>query len=114
MIASDKGGPAFDFYQLFVSLVNIVPRDRNRHYVTVGLAAEVGELLSVIVKPLRDSIDGEPDRAAITKELGDILWFISAVAEAYGIKLHDVVKANVDKLISRWERDVISGSGDNR
>jgi NTP pyrophosphatase (non-canonical NTP hydrolase) len=48
------------------------------------------------------------------KELGDILWYINAVAHLLGSNLEEVAKANNEKLASRKNRGVLSGSGDNR
>jgi NTP pyrophosphatase (non-canonical NTP hydrolase) len=47
-------------------------------------------------------------------ELGDVLWYISALADDLGVTLEEVAQANVDKLKSRMERNKIKGDGDNR
>jgi len=47
-------------------------------------------------------------------ELGDVLWYISALADDLGVTLEEIAQANVDKLQSRKERGKIGGSGDNR
>jgi NTP pyrophosphatase (non-canonical NTP hydrolase) len=85
-------------------------------YPTLGLTSEAGELAGKVKKILRDK-DGKldtQDREEITKELGDILWYISACASDLGVNLNTVAIKNLEKLSSRQERDVIGGSGDNR
>ena len=47
-------------------------------------------------------------------ELGDVLWYISALADDLGVTLEEVAKANIEKLQSRMERNKIKGDGDNR
>ena len=47
-------------------------------------------------------------------ELGDVLWYISALADDLGVTLEEVAQANVDKLQSRMARNKIKGDGDNR
>ena len=51
---------------------------------------------------------------SLKKELGDVLWYLSALAFYNGIDLDDVARANLDKLRNRKERNQIHGSGDNR
>jgi NTP pyrophosphatase (non-canonical NTP hydrolase) len=50
----------------------------------------------------------------IKAELGDVLWYLAAVAKEYNLKLSDVAQYNMDKLKDRAERGVLRGSGDNR
>lgn len=56
----------------------------------------------------------EDQREGIKKELGDILWYMAATAQAFGFSIQDVAQTNMDKLNSRLERGVVKGSGDNR
>ncbi len=85
-------------------------------YALFGLVGEVGELFSFIAKTIRD----EPEQTNgevqdyVKKELGDILWMLSAVAMDHGLQLEDVAKANIAKLEGRVQRGTITGSGDER
>lgn len=81
-------------------------------YALFGLSGEVGELHGYLAKAIRDDI--EPDTEHLKKELGDILWFVSAIAEDIGLDLKDIAVANLNKLESRQARNVIKGNGDNR
>ena len=84
-------------------------------YALFGLGGEVGEVYSLLAKLYRD---GTTDEAAvlenIKKELGDILWFIAAIAKDYGFTLEDVAEVNLAKLQKRQSRGTLTGSGDNR
>ena len=53
-------------------------------------------------------------RTAMTKELGDVLWYCANLAHELGTTLEDVAQGNLDKLFSRKERGTLQGSGDNR
>ena len=53
-------------------------------------------------------------KAEIMKEIGDVLWYCATLARDLGYDLDDVAQMNVDKLRSRMQRHLISGSGDNR
>jgi len=82
----------------------------------LGLGGESGEVFEKFKKIMRDR-DGkitDSDKAEIAKELGDILWYISATAHLLGYSLEEIARKNNDKLISRRERDQLHGSGDNR
>jgi NTP pyrophosphatase (non-canonical NTP hydrolase) len=81
-------------------------------YALLGLSGEVGELNGYVAKLIRDG--GRADTVHIAKELGDILWFVSAIAADYGLTLDEVAHKNLDKLSGRKERGTITGSGDNR
>jgi hypothetical protein len=43
-----------------------------------------------------------------------VLWYITATAEDLGYNLSDIAAINLNKILSRRERNAISGSGDNR
>lgn len=81
-------------------------------YASLGLAGEAGEIAEKIKKSIRDG--KEIDRDDLTKELGDVLWYVAALASEHGIVLENVVDTNVAKLSSRKDRGVLRGSGDNR
>ena len=84
-------------------------------YVVLGLAGEAGEVCSAVAKGIRDGISD--DKAFVDnlkKELGDVLWFIAAIADDLNLTLEDVAVSNCVKLDSRAERQVLGGSGDNR
>lgn len=82
----------------------------------LGLAGEAGEVSEKFKKIIRDrdGIITDEDRQEITKELGDVLWYVSAIADYLGVSLDDVASGNLDKLFSRRDRGTARGSGDNR
>jgi NTP pyrophosphatase (non-canonical NTP hydrolase) len=50
----------------------------------------------------------------MSKELGDVLWYVAQIASELGLDLDEVAQANLEKLLSRQRRGVLSGSGDDR
>lgn len=84
----------------------------NHFYAITGLTGEVGELNSLIAKSVRD--DKGMDIYTVKKEVGDILWFVAAIATDYGFSLNDIAMSNIEKLNSRKARNTIQGSGDDR
>ncbi|HEY2537364.1 MAG TPA: nucleoside triphosphate pyrophosphohydrolase family protein [Solirubrobacteraceae bacterium] len=92
------------------------PRDAWLAYPALGLSGEAGEVAEHAKKAIRDD-DGqisEARRAAMSKELGDVLWYVAQLASELGLDLDDVAQVNLDKLLSRQERGVLSGDGDDR
>lgn len=90
--------------------------NNNYIYPTLGLAGEAGEVAEKIKKIIRDKDGsvGKEDREELEKELGDVLWYISQIATELKINLEDIAANNLEKLLSRLERNKIGGSGDNR
>ena len=84
-------------------------------YAVLNLAAEVGELYSHIAKAIRDGVeDEEAHFGLLHKELGDILWQVTAIARDTGSSLEQIANKNLDKLSKRRDNNSIKGSGDNR
>jgi NTP pyrophosphatase (non-canonical NTP hydrolase) len=92
------------------------PRDAWLAYPALGLAGEAGEVAEHAKKAIRDDGGKVKDerRAAMSKELGDVLWYVAQLASELDLSLDDIAKQNLEKLFSRQERGVLSGSGDDR
>jgi len=92
------------------------PREAWLAYPALGLAGEAGEVAEHAKKAIRD--DGgevaEQRRAAMAKELGDVLWYVAQLATELELDLDEIAQTNLDKLLSRQRRGVLSGSGDER
>ncbi len=84
-------------------------------YASNGLG-EVGEIQGKIKKIIRDAGGdiSEESRKEISKEIGDVLWYVMAICEEFDLRMEDVAQQNINKLFSRKERGVLGGSGDNR
>ena len=80
-------------------------------YCALGLTGEAGEYSEKVKKLIRD---GKFDKALALKELGDVLWYLTASAREMGYSLTDVAEVNIVKLSDRAERNVLQGSGDTR
>ena len=100
----------FNEYQNLALSTAIYPRRYETIYPALGLCGEAGEVAEKIKKHMRDG----RSLVGVGLELGDVLWYISALADDLGVTLDEIAQANVDKLKSRMRRNKISGDGDNR
>lgn len=101
----------FKEYQELAATTAIYPEEYRIVYPALGLAGESGEVAEKVKKYIRD---GNLDRDLLAKELGDVLWYVSALSRDLGIDLEDVASRNIEKLRSRAERGTLRGSGDSR
>jgi NTP pyrophosphatase (non-canonical NTP hydrolase) len=92
------------------------PREAWLTYPALGLAGEAGEVAEHVKKTIRDDggVVSEERRAALAKELGDVLWYVAQLASELGLDLEQIAHANLEKLLSRQRRGMLSGSGDDR
>lgn len=88
---------------------NTPPEER-----VLGLLEEAGEIAGVFKRFARGDYNADVTVTKLHKELGDVLWYLSQVAEDNGFKLSEVAQTNLDKLESRRIRNVILGEGDDR
>ena len=121
----DDGDPTLTFYEYAEAAMNTAIYPNQLLYPVLGLVGEAGEVAEKVKKLMRDDIiapdGGETvrdvnveQRVEIAKELGDVLWYITAVANDLGFDLDEIATMNMEKLASRQRRGRLSGSGDNR
>ena len=65
----------------------------------LGLFGETGSLLSEVKKKQRDRTSYRGYAAAVVEELGDVLWYLSAVASRAGVRLDSVFAAAAPKAL---------------
>ena len=107
----------FDLYQDAAEATAVYPdKGDNMYYPALGLAGEAGEVCEKIKKIMRDQKGHftEDNLEQISKELGDVLWYVAMLAVEFNIALSSVAEDNLAKLQDRMDRGVLKGSGDNR
>ena len=78
----------------------------------LGLTGEAGEVAEVIKKHVGHG--HELDHEAVTKELGDVLWYVAAIATTLDIDLATVAAVNIAKLRARYPDGFDSEASRNR
>jgi NTP pyrophosphatase (non-canonical NTP hydrolase) len=66
----------------------------------VGLAGEAGEFCELIKKGIFHQHGFDREKAA--KELGDVLWYVAALATRLELSLDEIMAANIEKLRTRY------------
>ena len=66
----------------------------------MGLCGESGEAIDIVKKWLAQG--HELDREKLSKELGDICWYLAETATALDLSLEDIMTANIEKLRLRY------------
>jgi NTP pyrophosphatase (non-canonical NTP hydrolase) len=104
-------------YDLFTKELARYPKEQTNPqiveamYCALGLTGEAGEAAEKVKKWHRDGVINYQDLA---KELGDVLYYLTRLANTVGLTLEEVMDLNVTKLKDRQQRGVLKGSGDNR
>lgn len=68
-------------------------------YTILGLCGEAGELANKLKKHIRSGTSVDSD--VLVDELGDVLWYVAAVARELGVPLDEVGQMNLRKLYAR-------------
>jgi NTP pyrophosphatase (non-canonical NTP hydrolase) len=105
-----------DLYQFRSTQTAIYPEKYSVMYPALGLAAEAGEVANKVKKIYRDKNGAlnPQDAKEIAHEVGDVLWYLAALARDLGYELSEIAEMNITKLEDRMARGVLQGSGDNR
>lgn len=75
-------------------------RQENLVHAALGVTSEAGELATAVKAHV---IYGkELDRSNAMEELGDLMWFVSLMAETLEVSLEDIAQLNIAKLQLRY------------
>jgi len=78
----------------------ITPHQVMASWWAIGLTGEAGEVADLIKKGIyhQQGID----QPKLKKELGDVMWYLSALCTEFGFTLEEVMQQNIDKLKARF------------
>lgn len=71
----------------------------------LGIVGEAGSVLTELKKSIRDGDSYTSFRPRLIEELGDVLWYISAIATQNDIDLEEVASSNLAKTNDRFNED---------
>jgi len=106
---------SFDLTKDKLNLDNYDIHTSYKSHALFGLAEECGELMGLLKRLHRgDRFERGDFEEALVKELGDVLWYVAAVAASHDVALGEVAKVNIEKLEDRLARGKIQGKGGQR
>jgi NTP pyrophosphatase (non-canonical NTP hydrolase) len=92
----------FEEYQAKAAKTDDLSDDNALLVAFLGIGGEAGSLLTEYKKRLRDGSAHARFSAAVTEELGDILWYVSTVATRLHLDLSEIAVTNLAKTADRW------------
>lgn len=97
----------FDEYQDIAAATDpsAISKNPDLSVLLLGLSGETGSLLTLYKKWLRDGDAYQIVEERIAEEMGDILWYLAAIARQRGLSLGDIAQRNLNKTRSRWLQD---------
>ena len=78
----------------------------------MGLCGESGEAIDIVKKWLAQG--HELDKEKLSKELGDICWYLAETATALDLNLEEIMAANIEKLKRRYPEGFDTNRSVNR
>ncbi len=69
-------------------------------WMALGLSGEAGEVANLVKKGVFHQHGLNKEK--IKEELGDVLWYISALCTALDLSLEEVMEKNINKLLKRY------------
>lgn len=101
-VPNDQGHYEIISYQSFVGgLFKYDPDIKNmRMHAAIGISGEAGELIDAVKKNW--VYNKELDLGNVKEELGDLMFYIQAMAQLCGFNTQDILQANADKLAKRY------------
>lgn len=79
---------------------------------SLGIAGEAGEVIEHVKKVVGHG--HALDLTKVSKELGDLLYYVAEVASCLGLSLSDIASENVEKLKERYPQGFSSAASINR
>lgn len=97
----------FDEYQNSAAArdPSAISKNPDLSVLLLGLSGETGSLLTLYKKWLRDGDAYQIVEDRLAEEMGDILWYLAAIARQRGLSLGEIAQANLKKTRSRWLQD---------
>ena len=104
----------FEQYQKEATKMAVYPDIGNNFiYPVLGLSGESGEVAERIKIVLRNKGGkmNQEDIDGLKGDLGDVLWYLSQLAQELGLNFEEVAQYNLKKLKSRQSCGVIKTEG---
>jgi NTP pyrophosphatase (non-canonical NTP hydrolase) len=103
---------ALSWYQLNAMRTAIMSGETPPNwYLALGLTGEAGEVAEIIKKNERHG--KSINREHLREELGDVLWYLTVLAEMNGLTLAEIAVENINKLKARYPQGFVKRGNQN-
>lgn len=82
-------------------------KEMNEVIPFLGIVGEAGSVLTELKKKIRDGKFYNGFHERLTEELGDVLWYVAAIATRYDLTLEDVASCNLEKVLGRFSDEAV-------
>ena len=100
-IVEDNDAYTYTFDEYQDNVLETLGPDADARSLALGVGGEAGEVLEIIKKGHRPG--AEVDVEHLEEEIGDVLWYLAALADYYGLSLQEIALNNVEKLAKRYK-----------
>jgi len=91
---------------------DLTPDEAKSNY-ALGLW-EAGELGGLVKKDVFHGHDSAKTREKVKDEMGDLLWYMAALANEYDLTMDEVAEFNLEKLRKRYPEGFSQEASQNR
>jgi NTP pyrophosphatase (non-canonical NTP hydrolase) len=95
-----------DEYQRATEATDVRPDPHDPALPLLGLAGEVGSLVTEYKKKLRAAGAYTGFEAEVREDLGDLMWYMATLARTLGLSLNDIASDNLAKTASVWSEEL--------
>jgi NTP pyrophosphatase (non-canonical NTP hydrolase) len=95
-----------DDYERATEATDVRPDPRDPALPLLGLAGEVGSLVTEYKKKLRSGESYTGFDIEVREDLGDLLWYTATLARTLGLSLSEIATANLAKSASMWSEEL--------
>jgi NTP pyrophosphatase (non-canonical NTP hydrolase) len=95
-----------DDYQQATAATDVRPDPSDPALPLLGLAGEVGSLVTEYKKKLRAGESYSRFDLEVNEDLGDLLWYAATLARTLGLSLNEIATANLIKTASIWGEEL--------
>lgn len=83
-------------------------------WVTTGLIGEAAEIAEKVMLELELGKMGPIVQQELTKEAGDLSWYLAAMATQHNLSMNDILITNIEKLQKRYQNGYSAEASRNR
>lgn len=89
-----------DFFEYQDAVLKTLGPDADARSLALGVGGEAGEVMEIIKKAHRPG--RSVDREHLKEEIGDVLWYLAALASHYELGFANIAEHNIAKLKERY------------